>query len=108
MRLGVIVLLMAALVLPPALLQAQTTPAAPMAPEPQATVVILDGLVGRPLGLAATVVGTATFLATLPFSIPTGDVGRAAQGMIVEPGAWTFTRPMGKDDPKRYESFFFK
>lgn len=87
---------------------AQTQAPAVLQPEPTATIVILDGLIGRPLGLAATVTGTATFIATLPFSLPTGDVGRAARGMIVEPAAWTFRRPLGKDDPRRYESFFFK
>lgn len=86
--------------------QSQTAPA--LQPEPTATIVILDGLIGRPLGLAATVTGTATFIATLPFSLPTGDIGRAARGMIGEPAAWTFRRPLGKDDPRRYESFFFK
>lgn len=108
MRTILLVILTLALLLPPAVLQAEGTQKANLPPEPQATIVILDGLIGRPLGLAATAVGTATFIATLPFSAASGDVGRAAQGMIVEPAAWTFTRPMGKDDPRRYESFFFK
>jgi hypothetical protein len=76
--------------------------------EPDATVMILDGLIARPLGLAVTTVGTATFLVTLPFSAASGDTGKAARGMIAEPGAWTFTRPMGKSDNKRAEGFFFK
>lgn len=75
--------------------------------DPDATVMILDGLIGRPLGLAVTVVGTGTFLATLPFTAASGDTGKAAHGMIVEPGAWTFTRPMGKSDNKKREGFFF-
>jgi len=70
--------------------------------EPSATVVAFDGLIARPLGLATTIGGTGLFLVTLPFSVPSGSVNEAAQGMIVRPGGYTFVRPMGRSD-KRFE-----
>ncbi len=70
--------------------------------EPSAAVVVADGLIARPLGLATTIAGTGLFVLTLPFSAPSGSVNEAAQGMIVRPGGYTFVRPMGRSD-KRFE-----
>jgi hypothetical protein len=70
--------------------------------EPSATAVGFDGLIGRPLGLATTIVGTGLFVVTLPFSIPSKSVEQSARGMIGRPGGWTFVRPMGRGD-KRFE-----
>jgi hypothetical protein len=58
--------------------------------------IIADGLLLRPGGLVATVVGTAVFVVTLPFSIPTKSVDRAAQKLIVDPAKYTFVRPLGQ------------
>ncbi len=63
-----------------------------------AAVVAADALVARPLGLALTIAGTGTFIATLPFSVPSQSVGNAADGLIVKPGGYTFVRPLGKSD----------
>lgn len=63
-------------------------------PSPEA--MIFDGLIVRPLGLAATVVGTAGWIVTLPFSLLGRNAGDAARAMIVEPAAFTFTRPLGE------------
>jgi hypothetical protein len=68
--------------------------------EPSAAVVVADGLLARPLGLGTTIGGTALFLVTLPFSIPSGSVNESAQGMIVRPGGYTFIRPMGRGDTR--------
>ena len=57
--------------------------------------IIVDGLLLRPGGLVATVVGTAVFVVTLPFSIPTKSVDKAAQKLIVDPARYTFVRPLG-------------
>jgi len=61
-----------------------------------AETIIVDGLLLRPGGLVATVVGTAVFVVTLPFSIPTKSVDRAAQKLIVDPAKYTFVRPLGQ------------
>jgi hypothetical protein len=65
---------------------------------------IVDGLLLRPGGIVATVVGTVVFVVTLPFSIPTRSVDRAAQKLIVDPARYTFVRPLGQvesDKPMR-------
>jgi hypothetical protein len=61
-----------------------------------AEAIIADGLLLRPGGLVATVLGTAVFVVTLPFSIPTKSVEKAAQKLIVDPAKYTFVRPLGQ------------
>jgi hypothetical protein len=56
----------------------------------------MDILLVRPVSLAATVVGTAVFIVSLPFSIPSKSVGTTAQALVVEPFNYTFTRPIGE------------
>lgn len=55
-----------------------------------------DVLLVRPLALAGTVLGTALFVVSLPFSIPSGSVKATAKKLIVEPFKFTFTRPLGE------------
>jgi len=59
---------------------------------------MFDLVLLRPLGLAATVIGTAFFVVSLPFSILGGNTGEAAQKLMVEPAKYTFTRPLGAED----------
>ncbi len=61
-----------------------------------AEAIIADGLLLRPAGIVATVLGTAVFVVTLPFSIPTRSVDKAAQKLIVDPARYTFVRPLGQ------------
>jgi hypothetical protein len=61
-----------------------------------AEAIIADGLLLRPGGIVATALGTAVFVVTLPFSIPTRSVDRAAQKLIVDPARYTFVRPLGQ------------
>lgn len=68
--------------------------------KPNSGVMALDAAIGRPLGLAATVAGTALFVVTLPFTAPSGSAREAAHGLIVQPGGWTFVRPLGRSDPR--------
>ncbi len=75
--------------------------------EPSAAVVAADALIARPIGLGLTIAGTATFLITLPMSIPSQSVGNAADGLIVKPGGYTFIRPMGKSAPQYEERTLF-
>jgi hypothetical protein len=62
------------------------------------TDMLVDIVVMRPLGLAATVIGTALTIVALPFTIPTGSVGDSAREMIVKPAQYTFKRPLGQFD----------
>ena len=61
-----------------------------------AEAIIADGLLLRPAGVAATIVGTLAFVVILPFSIPTKSVNKAAQKLIMDPVNYTFVRPLGQ------------
>jgi hypothetical protein len=56
---------------------------------------VLDVVVMRPLGLVATVLGTALTVVALPFTIPSGSVEASARELIVKPAEYTFKRPLG-------------
>ena len=58
---------------------------------------MLDVLVARPLGVVAGIVGTAVFVVSLPFTIPTKSVDAAAQMFILEPFNFSFTRQFPDD-----------
>lgn len=62
---------------------------------PSAESMIVDGLVVRPLSLAATAVGTGIFIVTLPFSAAGGNVGEAGNALVKEPARATFGRCLG-------------
>lgn len=50
----------------------------------------------RPLGLAATVVGTVLFILSYPFSAWGENSDEAYQVLVVEPARYTFKRPLGE------------
>lgn len=62
---------------------------------PEAFAMAGDLLVARPLLLAATAVGTAVFVVTLPFSWLSGSTEKAGKALVVEPGKATFVRCLG-------------
>src|SRR5438132_3625888 len=66
-----------------------------------AEAIIVDGLVLKPAGVLATLVGTMAFVVTLPFSIPTRSVDKAAQKLIVDPARYTFVRPLEQIEPSK-------
>ncbi|MHB8769664.1 MAG: hypothetical protein ACYC7J_01560 [Syntrophales bacterium] len=61
----------------------------------------VDVLIVRPVTLVGTVLGTALFVVSLPFAIPSGSVKLTAQKMIVAPFKATFTRTLGDFDALR-------
>lgn len=61
--------------------------------------ILVDAFLLRPLGLAATVLGTAAFVVTLPFSLPTRSADDAAEVLVVKPAKYTFARPLGEVEP---------
>jgi hypothetical protein len=75
---------------------------------PSSSVVAVDGIIGRPLGLATTIAGAAVFLVTLPVSIPSQSTAEAAWGLVGRPGGWTFVRPMGRGEPLFEEQGVFQ
>jgi hypothetical protein len=54
-----------------------------------------DTVLLRPLGLVSTVLGSALFVVSLPFSLLGGNTGDAAQKLVVDPAKYTFNRPLG-------------
>lgn len=66
--------------------------------EPGPATMAFDGLVVRPVSLAGSILGTAAFVVTLPFSAIGGNVGQAGHALVVEPFAFTFARPLGHYD----------
>ena len=54
-----------------------------------------DLLVARPFLIAATAVGTAAFVVSLPFTVLGGNVGEAAEAMVASPAREAFARCLG-------------
>ena len=55
-----------------------------------------DLLVVRPLGIVASVLGTAVFIVSLPFSALGGNTKTACQKLVQDPAKFTFKRPLGE------------
>jgi len=66
--------------------------------EPTAAEIAADGWIARPMGLVSTVLGAATFVVTLPFSLTSNSTDRAAKTLVAEPFQYTFRRPLGQFD----------
>lgn len=66
--------------------------------KPSGAAMLIDGIVIRPLGIVATLIGSAVFVVTLPFSFLGDNVGDAAQSLVKEPARMTFVRPLGEFD----------
>ncbi len=62
---------------------------------PTAIEMMLDGLVVRPITLVATVLGTALWVVTLPFSLLGGNAMDAAENLVLVPARATFIRCLG-------------
>jgi hypothetical protein len=71
--------------------------------QPSSEAMAGDLIFVRPLGLVATILGTATFLVALPFTIPSGSVGSSAKALIGDPASYTFKRPLGQSQAKPIE-----
>jgi hypothetical protein len=79
----------------PGLVRAQDYAPTSSAKEPTAEAMLADIFVLRPFGIAATVLGSVAFVVSLPFTLPTRSVDKAAQKLVVDPAKYTFTRPLG-------------
>ena len=54
-----------------------------------------DVLIARPALLALTLVGTALYVVSLPFSVIGGNTAEAAEVLVAGPARATFTRCLG-------------
>jgi len=54
-----------------------------------------DLAVMRPLGIAATAVGSVFYVLSLPFSLAGGNEAEARQKLVKDPAGYTFMRPLG-------------
>ena len=62
---------------------------------PSAAAMVFDGLIIRPLTLVGTILGTAVWVVTLPFSLLGGNAGEAADVLVIAPAEATFVRCLG-------------
>jgi hypothetical protein len=76
---------------PPALAAAGEVPI----DEASADAMIADLVFLRPMGLLAMICGSIAFVVSLPFSALGGNVGEAADKLVVDPTKFTFVRPLG-------------
>ena len=61
----------------------------------QGTAMIADVVLVRPICFAATAIGSAFFVLSLPFALASGSVDDTAEALVVVPAKATFTRPVG-------------
>lgn len=62
---------------------------------PKAFSMVGDLVIARPLLIGATAVGAVAFVVSLPFTALGGNVGEAAQALVLEPGKEAFVRCLG-------------
>ncbi|MBJ6136484.1 MULTISPECIES: hypothetical protein [Marinobacter] len=62
---------------------------------PSALAMTTDAVLLRPALLATTIVGTAVYLVSLPFSALGGNAGEAGEVLVVGPAKATFVRCLG-------------
>jgi hypothetical protein len=61
-------------------------------------VVAGDALVVRPASFVATVIGAGVFVLALPVAATSGSIHSTADALVVQPGRFTFRRPLGHFD----------
>ena len=63
--------------------------------QPSALAMTGDALLLRPVLLGVTIIGTAVFIVSLPFSALGGNVAEAGETLVVGPAQATFVRCLG-------------
>lgn len=76
-------------------LSGQARPIDEESARPGEVAMIGDSLIARPVLAAATVVGTALYAVTLPFSVLGGNEDEAAEKLVRAPARNTFLRCLG-------------
>ena len=62
---------------------------------PDPMVMVIDGVLVRPVSLVATALGSVFYVITWPFSAAGGNSGQAFEQMVRAPARVTFDRPLG-------------
>lgn len=65
---------------------------------PGPEVMTVDLVAVRPMGLVATLAGSAIFIVSLPFSALGGNTEDAWERLVADPAKFTFKRPLGEFD----------
>jgi hypothetical protein len=91
------VMIMVALIAVPSSVMATSQPQG-KDPQVEASSMVLDALLVRPLGMVTTVAGFGLFVISAPFSLLGGNAGQAWDKMVVYPAKFTFARPLGDFD----------
>lgn len=63
--------------------------------DPSGGMMIYDMCLVRPIGIVATAVGSVFYVISLPFSALGDNTDEAAQALVKDPAAYTFSRPLG-------------
>ena len=61
-----------------------------------AEAMVADAIIARPVGLVTTILGSAVYVVSLPFSLLGGNEKQAREKLVKEPTAFTFKRPLGE------------
>ena len=72
------------------------------ADEPSGVEMVGDVLIARPVGAAMTAIGAVAFVVSLPLSAAGGNIGQAAEKLVVDPARETFVRCLGCRNTGRY------
>ena len=62
---------------------------------PSGAAMVGDLVIARPMGLVLFGLGSAVYLATLPFSLLGGNAGEAGQQLVLKPAEEVFVRCLG-------------
>lgn len=65
--------------------------------------IVMDAALVRPLGLVSIAVGASLFILSLPFTAIGGDMDKAARVLVREPIDYTFRRPLGEFEKRKYK-----
>jgi hypothetical protein len=63
------------------------------------TSAFFDVMILRPAGALACLGGLVAAAFALPFALPTGSTEKTLKALVVDPFAYTFARPVGKNEP---------
>lgn len=69
--------------------------------DPSGGMMIADMVFVRPIGLAATAIGSIFYVISLPFSLLGQNADEAGEALVKDPAAYTFTRPLGEFPEQR-------
>lgn len=64
--------------------------------DPSGGMMVADFIFVRPIGIAATAIGSIFYVVSLPFSLLGENPGEAGDALVKEPAAYTFKRPLGE------------